>query len=137
MSTRRPRTASRVDGAGAVWDGVRVTRNPEREYAKAEAETRKTRPSTRTLRDAVRVLLEKSGSRFDHERLDQYQTSVRELEVMAERLRTAGEERGAEYLDCQALALLDKKICRRVIRQSRRTQRGSGDQLIPLIEGLA
>jgi hypothetical protein len=51
------------------------------------------------------------------------QASVRELEVMAVRLRDAGDEKGAAYLERQAVALLDKKICRRVLlnRQSDRT----------------
>jgi hypothetical protein len=43
------------------------------------------------------------------------QASVRELEVMAVRLRDAGDEKGAAYLERQAVALLDKKICRRVL----------------------
>ena len=43
------------------------------------------------------------------------QASVRELEVMAVRLRDAGDEKGAEYLERQAVALLDKKICYSVL----------------------
>ncbi|MEJ2621328.1 MAG: hypothetical protein P8163_14010 [Candidatus Thiodiazotropha sp.] len=43
------------------------------------------------------------------------QASVRELEVMAVRLRDAGDEKGADYLERQALALLDRKICRKAL----------------------
>jgi hypothetical protein len=43
------------------------------------------------------------------------QASVRELEVMAVRLRDAGDEKGADYLERKALALLDRKICRKVL----------------------
>ncbi|MCG8489883.1 MAG: hypothetical protein MI756_20600 [Chromatiales bacterium] len=65
------------------------------------------------------------------------QASVRELEVMAVRLRDAGDEKAAEYLERQAVALLDKKICRRVLTQSRKLQSGIDSQEIPLIERLA
>ncbi|ODB82631.1 hypothetical protein A3195_19060 [Candidatus Thiodiazotropha endoloripes] len=65
------------------------------------------------------------------------QTSVRELEVMAVRLRDAGDEKGAEYLERQAVALLDKKICRRVLTQSRQSKAGIDGKEIPLIESLA
>ncbi|MCG7947718.1 MAG: hypothetical protein AB2729_15790 [Candidatus Thiodiazotropha taylori] len=65
------------------------------------------------------------------------QASVRELEVMAVRLRDAGDEKGAEYLERQAVALLDKKICRRVLTQSRQLKAGIDGREIPLIESLA
>jgi hypothetical protein len=54
---------------------------------------------------------------------------------MAETLRAVGNEDGAEHLERQVLALLDKKICRKIIRQSRRSQRRLGDLVMPLIEG--
>jgi hypothetical protein len=64
------------------------------------------------------------------------QISVTELETMAETMRAVGDEGGAEYLERQALALLDKKICRKIIRQGRRSQRRLGDLVMPLMEGI-
>jgi hypothetical protein len=65
------------------------------------------------------------------------QISVRELENMAKHRRAVGDRQGADYLDIQALALLDKKICRKIIRQSRRAQCGVGGVVFPLINGIS
>ena len=62
------------------------------------------------------------------------QSSVRELEAMAAELRSFGDERGAERLEQQALSLLDRKICKKIINQSRRTQRGLEGLVQPLME---
>lgn len=62
--------------------------------------------------------------------------SVRKLEALADELRAVGDEQSAEHLECQAIELLDKKICRKIIRQSRRSSSGLGDLVMPLMEGI-
>ncbi|MGD8909770.1 MAG: hypothetical protein PVI92_10530 [Chromatiales bacterium] len=46
--------------------------------------------------------------------------SVRELERMASSLRLAGDARNTERIDLEILALLEKKIYRKIMVQSRR-----------------
>ena len=61
-------------------------------------------------------------------------SSVRELEAMAEALRCFGDERGAERLELRALSLLDRKICKKIINQSRRAQRRLEGSAQPFME---
>ncbi|MES9852920.1 MAG: hypothetical protein ABW170_13960 [Candidatus Thiodiazotropha sp. L084R] len=63
------------------------------------------------------------------------QISIRELESLAGELRAVGDEVSAENLECQVIELLDKKICRKILQQSRKTRRGTGNLLGPLMEG--
>jgi hypothetical protein len=60
--------------------------------------------------------------------------SVRELEKIADELRSIGDEHGADYFESQALTLLDIKICRKIVRQSRRTKHGLSDLVEPLMK---
>ena len=59
------------------------------------------------------------------------QITIRELESLAGELRAVGDEISAENLECQTIELLDKKICRKLLRQSRRARRC--DQMMSLM----
>ncbi|MEW8458030.1 MAG: hypothetical protein AB2710_18220 [Candidatus Thiodiazotropha sp.] len=49
--------------------------------------------------------------------------SIRELELMAANLRLGGENRAADELDGDIMAMLEKKICRKIINRSRKEQK--------------
>jgi hypothetical protein len=48
------------------------------------------------------------------------QGSVRELERISTNLQRAGEHRVTESIDLRIISLLEKKICRKILAQSRR-----------------
>ena len=49
--------------------------------------------------------------------------SIRELELMASNLRRDGDNRAADEIDKEVMAMLEKKICRKIITQSRKEQK--------------
>lgn len=49
--------------------------------------------------------------------------SIRELERLAANLRRDGDCGGADVIDLEIMALLDKKICRKIIKRSRKEQK--------------
>ncbi|MEW8026332.1 MAG: hypothetical protein AB2792_20445 [Candidatus Thiodiazotropha sp.] len=49
--------------------------------------------------------------------------SVRELELLAANLRRDGDSSRADVVDLEIMALLDKKICRKIIKRSRKEQK--------------
>jgi hypothetical protein len=49
--------------------------------------------------------------------------SIRELELMAANFRCEGDNRGADELEDEIMNLLDKKICRKIIKRSRKEQK--------------
>ncbi|WP_316369014.1 hypothetical protein [Candidatus Thiodiazotropha sp. CDECU1] len=48
--------------------------------------------------------------------------SIRELELIAADLRRGGEISRADEVDMEIMAILDKKICRKIIKRSRKEQ---------------
>ncbi|MEW7995248.1 MAG: hypothetical protein AB2825_12505, partial [Candidatus Thiodiazotropha endolucinida] len=49
--------------------------------------------------------------------------SIRELERLAANLRRDGDCSRADVIDLEIMALLDKKICRKIIKRSRKEQK--------------
>ncbi|PVV06986.1 MAG: hypothetical protein B6D77_14790 [gamma proteobacterium symbiont of Ctena orbiculata] len=49
--------------------------------------------------------------------------SIRELELIAADLRRGGEINRADEVDREIMAILDKKICRKIIKRSRKEQK--------------
>jgi hypothetical protein len=49
--------------------------------------------------------------------------SVRELEAMAANLRQGGDNRKADEIDREIMEILERKICRKIIKRSRKEQK--------------
>jgi hypothetical protein len=49
--------------------------------------------------------------------------SIRELELMAANYRSEGDNSRAEEVEIEIMNLLDKKICRKIIKRSRKEQK--------------
>jgi hypothetical protein len=61
--------------------------------------------------------------RGDNHAVYRVKVSIFELEVMAASLRKGGENRKADEIDREIMAILDRKICRKIIKRSRKEQK--------------
>ncbi|MBT2971177.1 MAG: hypothetical protein B6D72_04010 [gamma proteobacterium symbiont of Ctena orbiculata] len=65
----------------------------------------------------------KTGVGSARQRRNRVKGSIRELELMAASLRRGGENRAADELDGDIMAMLEKKICRKIVNRSRKEQK--------------
>lgn len=56
-------------------------------------------------------------------RIQNIKGSIRELELMATRLREKGDSSGADCIDLEIMVLLEKKICKKIVNRSRKEQK--------------
>ncbi|MES9824652.1 MAG: hypothetical protein ABW127_09510 [Candidatus Thiodiazotropha endolucinida] len=65
----------------------------------------------------------KMGAAITYRNRKRVKGSVRELERLAANLRRDGDCSRADVIDLEIMALLDKKICRKIIKRSRKEQK--------------
>ncbi|MBW9276167.1 MAG: hypothetical protein K1563_21030 [Candidatus Thiodiazotropha sp. (ex. Lucinisca nassula)] len=78
-------------------------------------------PYIHTADDLVRQI--KMGAAITHRNRKRVKGSIRELERLAANLRRDGDCSRADVIDLEIMALLDKKICRKIIKRSRKEQK--------------
>jgi hypothetical protein len=65
----------------------------------------------------------KKGVTISHCERKWHTGSIRELELMAANFRSEGDSSRAEEVEIEIMNLLDKKICRKIIKRSRKEQK--------------
>jgi hypothetical protein len=78
-------------------------------------------PCLLTVDDLGRQI--KAGSKISNCQRKWLKGSIRELELMAANFRSEGDNRGADEVDDEIMNLLDRKICRKIIKRSRKEQK--------------